>query len=178
MKRCRWAYNDLLIEYHDHVWGKPEHNEKQLFKMLILECLQAGLSWETILKKEEIYSHALDDFDYNKIAEYNEDKYNELMNTDGLIKNQLKMKSIINNAKAFINIQKDYGSFDSYIWGYTNNKTIVHNYNEPVSSDELSKKISKDLKKKGFTFVGPVTIYSYLQSIGIYNDHEEDCFFK
>ncbi len=178
MKRCKWAYSDILIHYHDHIWAKPTHDERQLFKMLILEGLQAGLSWETILKKEELYDQSLDHFDYYKISLYDENKYNELMNTEGLIKNKLKMKAIISNALAFIKIQEEFGSFDSYIWSYTDNKTIIHYYDHLVSFDDLSSKISDDLKKRGFKFVGPTIIYSYLQSIGIYNDHEIDCDFK
>ena len=178
MKRCQWVTSEILQDYHDHVWGIPTHDERQLYKMLILEGLQAGLSWETVLKKEQYYSDALDDFDYHKIALYDEKKYDELMNTDNLIKNKLKMKAIINNAKAFIRIQEDYGSFDYYIWSYTDYKTIIHYYEEAVSYDDLSILISKDLKKKGFTFVGPTIIYSYLQAIGMYNDHDIDCDFK
>lgn len=180
MKRCAWAYNDDLIKYHDKVWGKEEHDDRNLYKMLILEGLQAGLSWDIILKKEKYYVEALDDFDYQKIALYDEIKYNELMETPYLIKNKLKMKAIIHNAKVFIDVQNEYGSFDSYIWSYVNYKQVKHHYvhsSDVPSSDELSTKISQDLKKKGFKFVGPTIIYSYLQAIGIYNDHEIDCDF-
>ena len=173
MKRCAWAYNDELKEYHDHIWGIPQHDDTMLYKMLILEGLQAGLSWEIILKKEKAYKQALDCFDYQKIADYDEDKYNELMNTPILIKNKLKMKAIIKNAQMFIKVQKEYGSFDQYIWSYTNYQQIKHHYQhskDVPSFDELSTQISKDLKKKGFSFVGPTIIYSYLQAIGIYND--------
>lgn len=180
MKRCTWANKEIFHDYHDHVWGKEQHDERQLYKMLILEGLQAGLSWETILKKEKAYEKALDSFDYHKIAFYDENKYEELMNTPELIKNKLKMKSIIKNARAFIEIQKEFISFDNYIWKYVDYKQVKHNYKtskEVPSSDELSVMISKDLKKRGFTFVGPTIIYSYLQAIGIYNDHEIDCDF-
>lgn len=180
MKRCTWAYSDILIEYHDKVWGKPQHDEKMLFKMLILEGLQAGLSWEIILKKEKAYEDALDGFDYIKISQYDEDKYNELMNTPLLIKNKLKMKAIITNAQAFLCIQKVYGTFDAYIWSFTDYQQIKHHYQNTAdipSSDELSTEISLDLKKKGFKFVGPTIVYSYLQAIGIYDDHEIDCDF-
>lgn len=181
MKRCAWAYNEILIEYHDHVWGIPQHDEKTLFKMLVLESLQAGLSWEIVLKKEKAYDEALDHFDYQRIACYDDHKYEELMNTPGLIKNKLKMKAIIRNAQAFIQIQKEYGSFDHYIWSYTHNEPIIHHYATSAdvpSFDELSTQISQDLKKKGFRFVGPTIIYSYLQAIGIYNDHEINCVFS
>lgn len=180
MKRCQWAYNERLIEYHDHVWGIPEHDETQLYKMLILEGLQAGLSWDIILKKEKAYEQALDHFDYHLIALYDSKKFDELMNTDGLIKNRLKMKAIITNAQAFLNIQKQFGSFDSFIWSYVVFQPIQHHYHSSSdipSYNELSTRISKDLKKHGFRFVGPTIIYSYLQAIGIYNDHEINCDF-
>ena len=180
MKRCQWAYNERLIAYHDHVWGIPQHDETQLYKMLVLEGLQAGLSWDIVVKKEELYDKALDHFDYHRIALYDQKKYDELMQTEGLIKNRLKMKAIITNAKAFLEIQKQYGSFDSFIWSYVDFQPVQHHYQtsqDVPSSDELSTQISKDLKKHGFCFVGPTIIYSYLQAIGIYNDHEINCDF-
>lgn len=180
MKRCAWAYSDELREYHDYVWGIPQHDEVMLYKMLILEGLQAGLSWEIILKKEKAYEEALDGFDYQKIAQYDEDKYNELMNTPLLIKNKLKMRAIISNAIAFIKVQDEFGTFDNYIWSFVDFQPIKHGYKtskEVPAYDELSEKISKDLKKRGFKFIGPTIIYSYLQAIGIYNDHEKDCDF-
>lgn len=180
MKRCQWAYNERLVKYHDEVWGKPEHDERQLYKMLILEGLQAGLSWDIILKKEGLYDQALDHFYYHLIASYDDDKYQTLMQTEGLIKNKLKMKAIIKNAKAFLEIQKQYGSFDTFIWSYVDNQPIQHHYQsskDVPSFDDLSAQISKDLKKHGFSFVGPTIIYSYLQAIGIYNDHEINCDF-
>lgn len=180
MKRCAWAFNDILIQYHDNVWGKPQHDEKMLYKMLILEGLQAGLSWEIVLKKEEAYNQALDFFDYNKIAQYTQSQYDELMSNSLLIRNKLKMRAIITNARAFIEVQKKYESFDNYIWSFTDYQQIKHYYKHSTdvpSYDELSMKISNDLKKKGFKFVGPTIVYSYLQAIGIYNDHEIDCDF-
>ena len=167
MKRCAWAYSDELREYHDHVWGKPQHDEIMLFKMLVLEGLQAGLSWEIILKKEKAYEDALNHFDYVKIAQYQEDKYNELMETPLLIKNKLKMRAIISNAQAFLKVQEEFGCFHDY-----------NNTQDVPAFDELSIEISKDLKKRGFKFVGPTIIYSYLQAIGIYNDHELLCDFR
>ena len=181
MKRCAWAYSDELREYHDHVWGKPQHDEIMLFKMLVLEGLQAGLSWEIILKKEKAYEDALNHFDYVKIAQYQEDKYNELMETPLLIKNKLKMRAIISNAQAFLKVQEEFGCFDEYIWSYVGHKQIVHDYNntqDVPAFDELSIEISKDLKKRGFKFVVPTISYSYLQAIGIYNDHELLCDFR
>ena len=180
MKRCKWAYSDILIKYHDEVWGKEQHDEKQLFKMLILEGLQAGLSWEIVLKKEDAYSQAVDDFDFCKIALYDEKKIEDLLNNKLLIRNKRKMNALIKNAKAFIEVEKEFGSFDNYIWSYVDNKQIKHHYihEEDVPSyDELSTRISKDLKKRGFIFVGPTIIYSYLQAIGIYNDHIVECDF-
>ena len=178
MKRCAWAYSDILIKYHDEVWGKEEHDDKKLYKMLILEGLQAGLSWEIILKKEEAYENAIDHFDYHKIALYDDIKIIELLNTPGLIKNTLKMNAIVKNAKAFIKIQEEFGSFDYYIWSYVHHASVKHCYahsSDVPTCDELSTVISKDLKKRGFSFVGPTIIYSYLQAIGIYNDHEIEC---
>ena len=180
MQRCKWACSDILQEYHDHVWGKEQHDEKMLYKMLILEGLQAGLSWEIILKKEALYEEALDHFDFHRIAQYDQKRLEQLMTTDGLIKNKLKMKAIITNAKKFIEIQKEFGSFDCYIWSYVQNKPVIHHYqksSDVPSYDALSTLISKDLKKRGFKFVGPTIIYSYLQAIGIYNDHEKNCDF-
>lgn len=180
MKRCKWAYSDILIKYHDKVWGRPQHDDKQLFKMLILEGLQAGLSWEIVLKKEDSYSKAIDDFDYYKIAKYDNYKIEELLSNKELIRNKRKMDALVKNAVAFIDVQKQYGSFDAYIWSYVDYKQIKHSYRyeEDIPAyDDLSMKISKDLKKKGFTFVGPTIIYSYLQAIGIYNDHVVDCDF-
>lgn len=180
MKRCNWAYSDILIKYHDEVWGKEQHDEIQLFKMLILEGLQAGLSWEIVLKKEEAYCQAIDNFDYHKIAMYDENKITELLNNKLLIRNKRKMNALVKNAKAFLKIQEEYGSFDSYIWSYVGYHQIKHSYvneEDVLGYDELSTKISNDLKKKGFLFVGPTIIYSYLQAIGIYNDHIIDCDF-
>lgn len=177
MKRCKWAEEEINWKYHDEIWGKEEHDEIKLFKMLILEGLQAGLSWKTILKKEDTYDKALDHFDYHKISQYDEEKYNELMSTPNLIHNKLKMKAIIINARSFIKIQEEFESFNNYIWHYVNFKPIIHHGNIP-SFDELSTEISKDLKKRGFKFVGPTIIYSYMQSIGMYNDHDDDCDFK
>lgn len=176
--RCSWAKSKEAIEYHDHQWCKETHDEKMLFKMLVLEGMQAGLSWDTILKKEEAYKQALDDFDYQKIASYSNEKIESLNEAEGIIHNRLKINSIINNAKAFLKVQEEFDSFDHYIWSFVDYKVIDHRYTdekEIPASDALSTKISKDLKKRGFKFVGPVIIYSYLQAIGIYNDHLMDC---
>lgn len=176
MKRCSWCNlnNPIYVEYHDNEWGKVSHDEDYLFEMLILEMFQAGLSWETILNKRENFRKSFDNFDYQKVSLYKEDKINELMNNKGIIRNRRKIESSINNAVVFINIQNEYGSFDNYIWSFTNGNTIKSDGKEVRS--ELSDLISKDLSKKGMKFVGTKIIYSYLQAIGIIYDHEETCF--
>lgn len=176
--RCSWAKSKEAIKYHDHQWCKETHDEKMLFKMLVLEGMQAGLSWDTILKKEEAYNQTFDDFDYHKIASYSKEKIESLYEAEGIIHNHLKINSIIVNAKAFLSIQEEFGSFDHYIWSFVDYKMIDHRYvdeKEIPASDALSTKISQDMKKRGFKFVGPVIIYSYLQAIGIYNDHLMNC---
>ena len=177
MKRCHWVNdNPLYIKYHDEEWGEASYDDKYLFEMLILESFQAGLTWECILNKRENFRKAFDNFDFNKIAKYNEIKTNELLNNKGIIRNKLKINAAINNAKVFIEIKNKYKTFSKYIWSFTNNKQIIHN--SIITSNSLSDKISRDLKKKGMKFVGTTIIYSYLQAIGIVNDHEKDCFKK
>ena len=177
MKRCRWVNinNELYKDYHDKEWGIPHYDDNYLFEFLILETFQAGLSWETILNKRENFKKAFDNFDYKKIATYNEDKIQALMNNSGIIRNKLKIKSAIKNAKIFIQIQKEYKCFSNYIWSFTNNKVIKKKNDKLKTTSELSDIISKDLYKKGMTFVGSTIIYSYLQAIGIINDHELEC---
>ncbi len=181
MQRCSWANpkNQLYINYHDNEWGVPVHDDNKLFEMLILEGAQAGLSWETILKKRENYRKAFDNFDVKKVANYNETKQAELLQNAGIIRNRLKIKSAITNAKAFIKIQKEFSSFDRYIWTFVNNKPIQNKFNsllELPSKTEISDKISKDLKKRGMNFVGSTIIYAFMQSIGMVNDHYVSCF--
>lgn len=177
MKRCSWVNlkNNLYIKYHDEEWAVPSHDDKYLFEMLILESFQAGLSWECILNKRESFKDAFDNFDYYKIANYDEIKISELLNNKNIIRNKLKIKSAINNAKIFIEIQKEYQSFDKYIWSFTNNKVIRNTTGNIQTTSPLSDKISKDLQKRGMKFVGSTIIYSYLQAIGIINDHEIEC---
>lgn len=179
MNRCFWVNlnNPKYIEYHDKEWAKPSHDDNHLFEMLILELFQAGLSWECILNKREDFKEAFDNFDYKKISNYKEDKINELLNNKKIIRNKLKIEATITNSKIFINIQKEYGSFSNYIWSFTDNKVIIHN-GELITSNELSDKISKDLKKRGMKFIGTTIIYSYLQAIGIVNDHDLNCDFR
>ena len=175
MQRCKWCNldNPLYVKYHDEEWGEPTYDDKKLFELLILESFQAGLSWECILNKRENFRHAYDSFDIDKIVCYDETKINELKENKGIIRNKLKIKASINNAKIFKKIEKEYGSFSKYIWSFTNNKII---YEIGKTSSELSDKISKDLKKRGMTFVGTTIIYAYLQAIGIVNSHDENCF--
>lgn len=177
MNRCHWVNmnNPLYIKYHDEEWGVPSYEDNYLFEMLLLESFQAGLSWECILNKREFFRKAFDNFDYKKIARYDEKKIEELKNNKDIIRNKLKIKASINNAKIFMDIQKEYESFSKYIWHFTNNKIIKNTGDEIRTTSSLSDKISKDLQKRGMKFVGSTIIYSYLQAIGIINDHENNC---
>ncbi|MBP2100224.1 DNA-3-methyladenine glycosylase I [Enterococcus rivorum] len=179
-KRCDWAMgNELEQRYHDEEWGQEVHDDRKLFEMLILESMQAGLSWSTILKKRGTLTSAYDAFDYEKIAEYTQEKIDELLENPGIIRNKLKVYATINNAKVFMEIQKEYGSFDAYIWAYVDGKPIKNNWKElkeVPASTELSDKISKDLKKKGFKFLGTTTVYAFMQATGMVDDHLIYCF--
>lgn len=173
-QRCNWAGNDeIYIRYHDEEWGVPTHDDRELFEMLVLESFQAGLSWITILKKRENFRKAFDEFDVVKVASYDDDKVEELRLNEGIIRHKGKITSAINNAKVFIEIQKEFGSFDKYIWSFTNGEIIKAEF---LTESDLSKTISKDLKKRGMKFVGPTIIYSYLESIGVIDNHQKDCF--
>lgn len=178
--RCAWCGNDpLYIEYHDTEWGVPVYDDAKLFEFLILETFQAGLSWITVLRKRENFRTAFDNFDYKKIANYNNNKYEELLLNAGIIRNKLKIKATISNATAFMNIQKEFGSFSKYIWNFTNGKPIKNsakNLNEVPATTQLSDYISKDLKKRGFKFVGSTVIYAHMQATGMVNDHVTTCF--
>ena len=172
--RCLWAGPDeIYIKYHDEEWGIPTHDDRELFEMLVLESFQAGLSWITILKKRQNFKKAFDDFEVEKVAGYGESKICELLENDGIIRHKGKIASAINNAQVFIEIQNEFGSFDSYIWSFTDGEIIKAEY---LTESDLSKEISKDLKKRGMKFVGPTIIYSYLESIGIIDNHQEGCF--
>ena len=179
--RCGWAKGEKDILYHDTEWGVPSHDDGYIFEMLILEGFQAGLSWNTILQKRENFRKAFDNFDYRKIAEYDETKLNELLKNEGIIRNRLKINSTVTNARAFMKTQEEFGSFAKYIWNFTDEKRIINKWKElsevPATS-ELSDKISKDLKKRGFKFVGSTIIYSFLQAIGIIDDHLMSCPYK
>lgn len=180
LKRCEWPKNDpLYVKYHDDEWGVPVTDDKTIFEYLILETFQAGLSWITVLRKRENFRKAFDNFDYQKIAEYEEDKVNELINDQGIIRNKLKINAAISNAQAFILIQKEFGSFSKYIWKFTDYKPIVNNWtslSELPAKTELSDQISADLKKRGFKFVGSTVIYAHMQATGMVNDHVTGCF--
>jgi DNA-3-methyladenine glycosylase I len=179
MQRCDWAKNDLAIQYHDTEWGVPQHDDRKLFEFLILEGAQAGLSWDTILRKRENYRAAFDNFDYQKIALYDEAKKAELLKNEGIIRNRLKIASAVQNANAFLNIQKEFGSFDSYIWNFVDGKPIVNswkNLSEVPASTTISDAMSKDLKKRGFNFVGSTIMYAFMQACGLVNDHLVSCF--
>lgn len=177
MNRCKWVNlkNELYVNYHDNEWGKPCHEENILYEMFILETFQAGLSWECILNKRKEFKLAFDDFDVEKVSSYGEDKINELLSNPKIIRNKLKIVASINNSKIFKTIQKEFSSFDNYIWHFSDNKVIYEPYTKQTTS-LLSDTISKDLKKRGMKFVGSTTIYSYLQAVGIINGHGEECF--
>ncbi len=179
-KRCKWVTDSqIYIDYHDKEWGVPVYDDNKLFEFLILETFQAGLSWITILRKRENFRKAFDNFDYNKIANYSNEKYEQLLSDSGIVRNKLKIKASITNANAFIKIKKEFGSFSKYIWQFVENKPINNNYKtikDLPAKTELSDRISNDLKKRGFKFVGSIVIYAHMQATGMVNDHTTDCF--
>ena len=178
--RCPWCLkDDLYTRYHDEEWGTPVHDENKHFEFLILETFQAGLSWHTILKKRDNFRKAFEGFIPEKVAKYGEKKFNLLLQDAGIIRNKLKIAAAIENAKAFLSVQKEFGSFDAYIWGFVNNKPVKNKWkamSEIPAKTKLSDLVSADLKKRGFKFVGSTTIYAHLQAIGLVNDHITDCF--
>jgi len=180
MERCPWPGKDeLYIKYHDEEWGVPVHEDRKHFEFLVLEGAQAGLSWLTILRRRENYQKAYDNFDPAKVAKYDAAKIAELLANAGIIRNRKKIESSINNAKRFLEIQQEFGSFDSYIWNFVGNKPVVNSWKtlaEIPAKTELSDRISKDLKKRGFSFVGSTIIYAHIQAIGLVNDHLVSCF--
>ncbi len=179
-QRCAWCGNDpLYVKYHDEEWGVPVFDDTKLFEFLLLETFQAGLSWITVLRKRENFRNAFDDFDYRKIANYSEDKIASLIQDAGIIRNKLKIKSAVTNAQAFLEIQKKFGSFNKYIWGFVDGKPIKNtfkNMEDLPANTPLSDTISKDLKKRGFKFVGTTVIYAHMQATGMVNDHVSSCF--
>ena len=178
--RCAWPTgNQIMIDYHDHEWGVPLHDDIKIFEFMVLDAFQAGLSWLTILKKRENFRNAFDNYDLKKIAGYGEKDFNRLMNDAGIIRNRLKITATIQNAIQYQKIQQEFGSFDAYIWHFTDGKTIVNtwkNIGELPAKNELSDRISKDLLKRGFKFVGSTIIYAFMQAMGIVNDHTTDCY--
>ncbi len=180
MERCPWpGIDDMYIKYHDEEWGVPVHDDRKHFEFLVLEGAQAGLSWATILKRRENYRKAYDNFDPAKVAKYDESKVTELLSNAGIIRNRKKIESSINNAKLFLEVQKEFGSFDNYIWSFVDFKPVINSWktlSELPAKTELSDRISKDLKKRGFSFVGSTIIYAHIQAIGLVNDHVVTCF--
>lgn len=178
--RCGWCGTDALYTaYHDNEWGRPEHDDRKLFEMLILEGMQAGLSWITILRKRENFRRAFDNFDPKKVARYGDEKLAELLANEGIIRNRLKINAAVTNAKAFLEVQKEFGSFDKYIWSFVDNKPIINRPKtlaDVPAKTALSDKISAELKKRGFKFVGSTIIYSFMQAVGMADDHITSCF--
>lgn len=178
--RCSWPGDiPVYVDYHDNEWGRPTHDDRKLFELLVLEGAQAGLSWLTILKKREAYRKAFDGFDPAKVALYDEAKVERLMANEGIVRNRLKINAAIANAKLFLDVVEEFGSFDAFIWGYVDGVPIVNQWRTEAdipATTPLSDRISKDLKKRGFKFVGSTIVYAYMQSIGMVNDHVVDCF--
>jgi DNA-3-methyladenine glycosylase I len=178
-QRCAWAKNDLAIEYHDSEWGVPVHEDNKLFEFLILEGAQAGLSWDTILRKRETYREAFAGFDPAKVSRFSDSKCEKLLTNEGIIRNRLKIASAVANAKSFLKVQKEFGSFDRYIWDFVGGRPIVNKTRSTadiVAKTNISDAISRDLKKRGFNFVGSTIMYAFMQATGMVNDHLITCF--
>ena len=178
--RCKWVNleNPLYVKYHDEEWGKPSFDDHHLFEMLILEGFQAGLSWECVLNKRESFRKAFDHFDIEKIIHYDDKKIEELMNNKDIIRNRRKILATMQNASIFLELQKEFGSFSNYLWSFVDGKVVLNESGEVYSSTPLSDKISQDLKRRGMSFVGTTIIYSYLQAVGVVNDHDLLCDFR
>lgn len=179
MTRCKWCQDDGVNQkYHDEEWGVPVHDDRKHFEFLMMEVMQCGLNWTMMLNKRDIFRQCFDNFDYEKIIHYDEKKIQEIMETPGMIRSPRKIKAIITNAVAYMEIIREYGSFDRFLWAYTDGKTMVYKSHQqcPAASNELSDAISKELKKRGFKYLGSITVYSHLQACGMINDHEESCF--
>ena len=179
MNRCPWCLiNELEIKYHDEEWGVPVHDDQKQFEYLMMEVMQCGLSWDTVLKKREIFRACFDRFDFGKVAAYGEADVERIMNTPGMIRSRRKIEAVIGNARIVQQIREEFGSFSDYLWGYTGGKTLLykgHELGHVPASNALSEKISKDLKMRGMKYLGPVTVYAHLQACGIINDHQKDC---
>lgn len=179
MKRCNWKNletDKTYQEYHDNEWSSASYDDRYLFEMLVLESFHCGLSWLIILKKRESFKKSFDNFDVNLVANYSDDKIEKLLNNPNIVRNKLKIEATINNAKCFIKIQKEFGSFSNYIWSFTNNKIIKIPFDLGNTRNELSDKVSKDMKRRGIKFMGTITTYAYLESIGILDNHSKECF--
>ena len=180
--RCSWCEkDDLYRAYHDNEWGKPVYDDETIFEFLVLESFQAGLSWYTILKKRENFKEAFDDFDYNKIAAYSDEKAEELMQNSGIIRNRLKILATVNNARRFMEVQKEFGTFSEYIWSFVNGKPIINHpqtLKDVPATSEISDALAKDLKKRGFKFLGSTVVYAHMQATGMVNDHLVDCWVR
>jgi DNA-3-methyladenine glycosylase I len=179
MNRCSWPTNDLAIEYHDREWGVPLHDDRGLFEFLILEGAQAGLSWDTILRKRDAYRKAFNDFDPAKVARYTDARREKLLLNEGIIRNRLKIASAVSNAQAFLKVQKEFGTFDAYIWSFVDGKPLDGKrtgVGDVPAKTDISDAISNDLKKRGFNFVGSTIMYAFMQATGMVNDHSIDCF--
>ncbi|MFQ5782994.1 MAG: DNA-3-methyladenine glycosylase I [Nitrosopumilus sp.] len=178
-KRCKWANDEPNLTYHDNEWGKPQHDDQKLFEFLILEGAQAGFSWVTILKRRDGYRKAFSDFNAEKVSKYTQKDIEKLLQDESIIRNRLKITSAINNAKQFLKVQEEFGTFNDYLWGFVNFKPIKNKFKRlsdlPVST-EISEKLSQDLKKREFNFVGPIICYALMQAIGMVNDHTSECF--
>ena len=178
--RCAWAGDDPLYHrYHDREWGVPLHNDKKLFEFLVLEGMQAGLSWITVLKKRKAFREAFDGFDFNVVANYKESKIKSLLQNPGIIRNQMKVRAAVTNAQAFLRVREEFGTFNKYIWGFVDNTPIQNAWpsmKELPAKTALAEEISKDLKQRGFSFVGPTIVYAHMQATGMVNDHTKDCF--
>ena len=177
--RCFGSHSELYAHYHDTEWGVPVYDDQIIFEFLLLETFQAGLSWITILKKRENFRKAFDNFDYTKIAFYDQKKYQELLNDTGIVRNKLKIQSAITNAQAYMKVQKEFGSFSNYIWGFVDHRPIknkVNDFRNAPATSQISDQLSKDLKKRGFKFVGSTVVYAHMQATGMVNDHQTDCF--
>lgn len=183
IKRCHWVPigNKLYEEYHDNEWGVPVHDDKKHFEFLILEGAQAGLSWETILKRRKEYAKAFANFDWKKVAKYDQQKVEDLLNNSGIIRNRLKVEGAVINARMFIKVREEFGTFDAYIWSFVNGKPIINKWKsikDIPAETEISRALSKDLRKRGFKFVGPTIMYAHMQAIGMVNDHTHECFIR
>ena len=181
MKRCGWAQNstELMTAYHDREWGVPQHNDQTLFEFLVLEGAQAGLSWSTILNKRQHYRAAFDRFDPRAIVLYDEDKLEALLQNPGIVRNRRKVYSVVQNARAFLEVQSEFGSFDAFIWSFTDGRTLQNHWQvmgEIPTQTEASARMSKELKRRGFNFVGPTICYAFMQAVGMVNDHTTNCY--